>query len=57
MPTCPGCDGSFDPGALDRHERDGRVVVHCPDCDAVVGTWRDPASRPVRDHREDDLDG
>ena len=51
VPTCRGCETAFDVEDLDRHERDGLVLVHCPDCGFRMGTWRDPAVRPVRDRR------
>ncbi len=52
MATCRRCGTESDAEALDRHERDGLVRVHCPDCGGPMGSWRDPAVRPVRDGRE-----
>ncbi len=46
MPTCRGCGGEYDAADLVRHERDGVVVVHCPNCQYRMGTWRDPAGHP-----------
>jgi NAD-dependent SIR2 family protein deacetylase len=51
MPTCRGCGETVDADELERHERDGLVRVHCPDCGFAMGTWRDPAAGPVRDRR------
>lgn len=54
MPTCRGCGEEHETDTLERHERDGLVIVHCPDCAYTMGTWRDPAARPVRDRRDAD---
>ncbi|MFC5972425.1 hypothetical protein ACFPYI_13875 [Halomarina salina] len=45
MPTCPNCGADHETAALCRHEREGLVVVHCPDCNFLLGRYRDP-SRP-----------
>lgn len=39
MPLCDGCDGEFDAEALVRHEHDGFVLVHCPDCGRSMGSY------------------
>jgi uncharacterized Zn finger protein len=39
MPTCPSCDGEYDAEELKRHERDGMVFVHCPDCGHSMGAY------------------
>jgi uncharacterized C2H2 Zn-finger protein len=43
MPGCRHCGTDHDTEALVRHERDGLVLVHCPNCNCVMGSWRDPA--------------
>ncbi|MEF8773874.1 MAG: hypothetical protein V5A37_04055 [Halobacteriales archaeon] len=39
MPTCRNCGADHDVVDLVRHERDGTVVVHCPDCSFPMGRW------------------
>jgi hypothetical protein len=41
MVTCPGCDGEFEAGDLEHHERDGIHHVHCPECDRHLGTYNE----------------
>lgn len=45
MPTCPHCETAHDAEDLHRHEREGMVTVHCPDCTFVLGYYRDRALR------------
>jgi hypothetical protein len=45
MPVCRQCGVDHDADALVRHERSALVFVHCPDCNRLLGTWRDPARR------------
>jgi hypothetical protein len=45
MPVCPGCETDHDVTELCRHEREGVVIVHCPDCNRPLGRYRDPAVR------------
>jgi uncharacterized Zn finger protein len=46
MPKCRNCSGEFDASELVRHERDGLVVVHCPDCEFAMGSYNSHGSRP-----------
>ncbi|MFB6137735.1 MAG: hypothetical protein ABEJ42_05265 [Halobacteriaceae archaeon] len=39
MPTCPGCDAERSAADLTRHEDDGMVRVHCPECGRLLGTY------------------
>ncbi|MFB6120400.1 MAG: hypothetical protein ABEJ68_04710 [Halobacteriaceae archaeon] len=39
MPTCRNCDEQFDAEELERHEREGMVFVHCPDCGRPLGQY------------------
>ena len=39
MPTCKRCGGEFEAGELERHEVDGMVYVHCPDCGFNLGDY------------------
>lgn len=41
MPTCQACDGTHEADELVRHEREGVVTVHCPDCHATMGRYRE----------------
>ncbi|MFB6072300.1 MAG: hypothetical protein ABEJ88_04955 [Halobacterium sp.] len=41
MTTCPGCEQRYDADELTRHERDGVVHVHCPDCGQRLGTYNE----------------
>jgi Zn-finger nucleic acid-binding protein len=45
MPVCPNCDADHDVTALRRHERRGLLLVHCPDCNRLLGRYRDPTAR------------
>ena len=45
MPTCPNCECDHDVADLCRHEHEGFVIVHCPDCNFVLGRYRDRALR------------
>jgi len=42
MPSCPGCDGEYEAAELVRHEHESLVVVHCPDCNQLMGQYREP---------------
>jgi len=39
MPTCPRCRGEYEASALVRHEHEGLVIVHCPDCEFPMGSY------------------
>ena len=41
MTRCKGCGEEFDPEELTRHERDGMVHVHCPNCGRRLGDWNE----------------
>jgi len=45
MPTCPHCGDEFDAEDLVRHEHVSLVVVHCPECNQLMGRYRDPSIR------------
>ena len=49
MATCPGCEATFDPEELVRHDRDRFLVVHCPDCNHVIGRYRRHGDAPATD--------
>ncbi|MFC7044913.1 hypothetical protein ACFQH6_05280 [Halobacteriaceae archaeon GCM10025711] len=40
--------GSFDVEELERHEHEGIVFVHCPDCKRPLGSWNSRSDRPTR---------
>lgn len=40
MPTCVRCDGEFTVEELTRHEDGPLLIVHCPDCGMVLGSYR-----------------
>jgi ribosomal protein S27E len=41
MVTCRGCGGEYEAGDLCRHETEGLVRVHCPDCGRTLGTYNE----------------
>ncbi|WP_257298926.1 DUF6510 family protein [Haloarchaeobius sp. FL176] len=45
MPTCGHCGQETPVESLVRHEHETGVVVHCPDCNCVLGRYRDPSVR------------
>lgn len=45
MPTCKSCGEEHDATDLVRHEGDGVLHVHCPNCECVMGFYRDRALR------------
>lgn len=45
MPVCPSCETDHDLDALVRHERRSFVVVHCPDCECVLGRYNEHTHR------------
>jgi len=40
MPTCKHCGREFGPGELVRHETDRLLLVHCPECEMPLGSYR-----------------
>jgi phage FluMu protein Com len=46
MAHCRHCDADVDAEALVRHETDGLLRVHCPECSGLLGAYRDPAETP-----------
>jgi hypothetical protein len=48
MAHCRYCDVDVDVEDLVRHETDGFVRVHCPECSGLLGTYRDPSQKPPR---------
>ncbi len=46
MPTCKHCATEVETEDLVRHERHGLTLVHCPDCNCLLGKYRDPSYRP-----------
>ncbi|WP_458189337.1 hypothetical protein [Haladaptatus sp. NG-WS-4] len=53
MPTCKHCSGEFSAEDLVRHEYERTVVVHCPDCNCVMGTYNRHSEPPKTDRRAD----
>jgi uncharacterized Zn finger protein len=57
MPTCHRCGGSHETADLVRHERARLVLVHCPDCECLMGRYRRhgdaPATDALREGRRD----
>ncbi|WP_327052169.1 hypothetical protein [Halomicrococcus gelatinilyticus] len=51
MPTCKHCKATFTAEDLVRHEKGRLVVVHCPDCKHVVGTYNRHSGPPRTDNR------
>jgi DNA-directed RNA polymerase subunit RPC12/RpoP len=39
MPRCKRCSGEFEAEELKRHEVDGMVHVHCPNCGFNLGDY------------------
>ncbi|MFP9191648.1 zf-TFIIB domain-containing protein [Natronosalvus vescus] len=42
MPTCPYCNHAPETESLVRHQRGDLLIVHCPDCHGILGTYREP---------------
>ena len=40
MPTCKHCNCECSPAELVRHETDRILLVHCPECEAPLGSYR-----------------
>ncbi|WP_281177857.1 hypothetical protein [Halalkalicoccus paucihalophilus] len=40
MTICGRCEGEFTAEELTRHERGPLLLVHCPDCGMVLGSYR-----------------
>jgi hypothetical protein len=51
MPTCRLCGVEHETEDLCRHEQEGVLVVHCPDCHAPLGYYR--SARPNVDTLRD----
>lgn len=49
MPVCPRCHTDHDVEDLVRHERPGILLVHCPACECVMGSYRRHGDRPKVD--------
>ncbi len=45
MPTCDRCGATPTAEELVRHETGDLLVVHCPDCRGLLGTYREPGRR------------
>ena len=41
MPRCKGCGNECDVTELVRHENEGTVIVHCPECGQLLGTYNE----------------
>lgn len=46
MPTCTRCGADHPTEELVRHEQDGMLFVHCPDCQHPFGVYNRRAERP-----------
>jgi uncharacterized Zn finger protein len=42
VPRCPGCGADHEAVDLVRDERETAVVVHCPNCNQLLGRYRVP---------------
>lgn len=42
MPTCKQCDSILATDDLVRHEEGDLLMVHCPECQNLMGTYREP---------------
>ncbi|WP_255192577.1 hypothetical protein [Natronobeatus ordinarius] len=45
MPTCDRCDATLTAEELVRHQSAELLLVHCPECQGLMGTYRDPGRR------------
>lgn len=53
MPVCTHCGAEHDAEDLVRHEMPGLVLVHCPDCERLLGRYRRHGDAPETDtHRQ-----
>jgi uncharacterized Zn finger protein len=53
MVTCPSCGSDHPPEELVRHECERLVIVHCPDCEALLGRYRRHGDAPETDRLRD----
>ncbi|WP_169302386.1 hypothetical protein [Halorientalis salina] len=51
MPTCKHCDREFNPAELVSHETDRLRLVHCPACEAPLGSYRKHGQREPSSER------
>lgn len=49
MPTCRYCGAEHTADELIRHERGRLIIVHCPDCEVPMGTYRRHGDDPQTD--------
>jgi hypothetical protein len=49
MPTCPRCEATHPAADLVRHEEPRVVLVHCPDCECLLGRYRRHGDAPETD--------
>ncbi|MCU4741946.1 hypothetical protein OB955_20640 [Halobacteria archaeon AArc-m2/3/4] len=42
MPTCKQCGSTLETADLVRHEAGDLLMVHCPECQRLMGTYREP---------------
>ncbi|WP_199174830.1 hypothetical protein [Halegenticoccus soli] len=52
MPTCKYCGAEREPSELIRHERPGVLLVHCPECQRLLGRYRRHGDDPDTDTLE-----
>jgi hypothetical protein len=53
MVTCRNCECEYTADELVRHESERLVLVHCPDCRALLGRYRRHGDAPETDHLRD----
>ncbi|MGM0590872.1 MAG: hypothetical protein ACQETI_04445 [Halobacteriota archaeon] len=49
MTICPRCGAEHEPEELIRHETERLLLVHCPDCEALLGEYRRHGDDPQTD--------
>lgn len=51
VPTCRNCQSELAPEDLIRHDHDELLIVHCPECRFMMGTYNRHSQPPRTDKR------
>ena len=54
VPTCQNCHAELVADDLVRHDHDGLLLVHCPNCGFTMGTYNRHSDLPRTDKRQGD---
>lgn len=51
MPTCPHCGAEHTAEELVRHQLGELLMVHCPDCNFMLGMYNQHSESPKTDRK------